>query len=211
MFEESQKKLEELKVVPVVKLNKEEDAIPLGEALCAAGLPIAEVTFRTEAAEEAIRKMVGKFPQMTVGAGTVVNVEQAKQAVDAGAQFLVSPGFNRKVVEFAIDKNVPVYPGVCTPTEILMGLEYGLSVLKFFPASLYGGVKGLQSLGAVFSQIRFMPTGGINLTNLQEYLSCPSVIACGGSWMVKESYIRDGQFDTIKNLTEEAVRLAKEK
>ena len=115
MFEESQKKLEELKVVPVVKLNKEEDAIPLGEALCAAGLPIAEVTFRTEAAEEAIRKMVGKFPQMTVGAGTVVNVEQAKQAVDAGAQFLVSPGFNRKVVEFAIDKNVPVYPGATTP------------------------------------------------------------------------------------------------
>lgn len=209
MFEEGQKKLEELKLVPVVKLNRAEAAEPLAKALCDAGLPIAEVTFRTEAAEESIRVMRTKFPQMTVGAGTVINTEQAIRALNAGAQFLVSPGFNRKVVEYGIAQNVPVYPGVCTPSEIIEALEYGLSVLKFFPAGQYGGVKALRALSPVFPQVRFMPTGGVNLENLKDYLDCPSVIACGGSWMVKEAYIQQGDFATIQKLTEEAVTLVK--
>ena len=196
-----EKTLEKLKLVPVVKLDKCEDAEPLGEALCQGGLPIAEVTFRTDAAEESIRKMRKEFPQMCVGAGTVVNLEQAKRAVDAGAQFIVSPGFFAKVTEFAIENRIPVFPGTCTPSEVMMAMEYGLSVVKFFPAKQYGGLETIKALAAPFPSMRFMPTGGINMENIKEFLLFDKVIACGGSWMVKPSLIEKGDFGSILRMT----------
>lgn len=146
---------------------------------------------------------------MIVGAGTVVNVEQAKKALDAGSSFIVSPGFSRPVVEFAIDHNVLVLPGTCTPTEIMAAMEYNLKIVKFFPAKQYGGLDTIKALAAPFPSVRFMPTGGISAANLLEYLAFPKIIACGGSWMVKDTYINEGRFDEIKNLTAEAVSLLK--
>lgn len=210
MYEKSLETLRRQKLVPVVKLERVQDALPLGETLCEAGLPIAEVTFRTDAAQEAIEKLTKEFPGMTVGAGTVVNKEQAKRAFAAGAQFLVSPGVNREVIEYALGQNCPVYPGTCTPSEIMTALEYGLPVVKFFPANRYGGLKTIQALGSVFSQLQFMPTGGIHAGNLLEYLEDPRVIACGGSWMVKDSLIRQGDFQRVGQLTREAVKLIQE-
>lgn len=210
MYEKSLETLRRQKLVPVVKLERVQDALPLGETLCEAGLPIAEVTFRTDAAQEAIEKLTKEFPGMTVGAGTVVNKEQAKRAFAAGAQFLVSPGVNREVIEYALGQNCPVYPGTCTPSEIMTALEYGLPVVKFFPANQYGGLKTIQALGSVFSQLQFMPTGGIHVGNLLEYLEDPRVIACGGSWMVKDSLIRQGDFQRVGQLTREAVKLIQE-
>ena len=199
------KKVEELKLVPVVKLDRAEDAKPLAAALCEGGLPIAEVTFRTEAAEESIRIMKKEFPQMLVGAGTVVNVEQAKKAVDAGAEFIVSPGMNRQVIEYAQEKGIPVLPGVCTPTEVMMAMEYNLPVVKFFPAKQYGGLDTIKALAAPFPSVKFMPTGGINENNVNDYLAFDKIVACGGSWMVKDSYINNNQFDKIVELTKKAV------
>lgn len=201
--------IEEKKLVPVVKLDRVEDAVPLAQALCDGGLPVAEVTFRTEAAYDSIKSMKRAFPDMIVGAGTVVNVEQAKKALDAGSSFIVSPGFSRPVVEFAIDHNVLVLPGTCTPTEIMAAMEYNLKIVKFFPAKQYGGLDTIKALAAPFPSVRFMPTGGISAANLLEYLAFPKIIACGGSWMVKDTYINEGRFDEIKNLTAEAVSLLK--
>ena len=201
--------IEEKKLVPVVKLDRVEDAVPLAQALCDGGLPVAEVTFRTEAAYDSIKSMKSAFPDMIVGAGTVVNVEQAKKALDAGSSFIVSPGFSRPVVEFAIDHNVLVLPGTCTPTEIMAAMEYNLKIVKFFPAKQYGGLDTIKALAAPFPSVRFMPTGGISAANLLEYLAFPKIIACGGSWMVKDTYINEGRFDEIKNLTTEAVSLLK--
>lgn len=197
------------KIVPVVKLDDANDAKPLCEALIAGGLPVAEITFRTDAAEESIRKSVSSFPDMLVGAGTIVNVEQAKRALDAGSKFLVTPGFSRQVTEFAIDNNILIFPGACTPTEIMAALEYNLPVLKFFPAKQFGGLDTISALAAPFPQIRFMPTGGISAANIQEYLAHEKIIACGGSWMVKDSYIKANDFAAIKQLTQEAVALVK--
>lgn len=202
--------LEARKLVPVVKLDRVEDAKPLGEALCKGGLPVAEVTFRTDAAEESIRIMKKEFPDMTVGAGTVVNVEQAKRALDAGASFIVSPGMNEKVIEFAIGSNLPIFPGACTPSEIMQAISYGLEVVKFFPAKQYGGLDTIKALAAPFPTMRFMPTGGINAGNIREFLSFSKIIACGGSWMVKDALITEGKFDEIVKLTAEAVSLIRE-
>lgn len=199
----------ERKVVPVVVLNRVEDAKPLGEALCAGGLPVAEVTFRTDAAEESIRVMRKEFPEMMVGAGTVVNVEQAKRALDAGATFLVSPGFSAKVTEFALDQNVPIFPGCCTPTEVMMAMEYGLKVVKFFPAKQFGGLDTIKALAAPFPSMKFMPTGGISAANILDFLACDKIIACGGSWMVKDALVKEGNFAEIVRLTQEAVNLVK--
>lgn len=199
--------LENKKLVPVVKLDRVEDAKPLGEALCAGGLPVAEVTFRTDAAEESIRIMKKEFPEMMVGAGTVVNVEQAKRAQDAGAVFLVSPGMSASVIEYAIDSHIPVFPGACTPSEVIMAMEYGLEVVKFFPAKQYGGIPTIKALAAPFPSMRFMPTGGISADNICEYLAFDKIIACGGSWMVKDSLVKEGKFDEIVKLTAEAVAL----
>ena len=197
----------EKKIVPVVKLDRVADAKPLGEALCAGGLPVAEVTFRTDAAEESIKIMKKEFPEMMVGAGTVVNVEQAKRALDAGASFLVSPGISRPVVEFALENNLPVCPGTCTPSEVMIAMEYGLPLVKFFPAKQYGGLDTIKALAAPFPTMKFMPTGGINASNIQDFLAFDKIIACGGSWMVKDSLINAGDFAEITRLTKEAVSL----
>ncbi|MEY8411840.1 bifunctional 4-hydroxy-2-oxoglutarate aldolase/2-dehydro-3-deoxy-phosphogluconate aldolase [Lachnospiraceae bacterium 62-26] len=203
--------VEAKKIVPVVKLDRASDARALGEALCAGGLPVAEVTFRTDAAEESIRIMKREFPEMMVGAGTVVNVEQAERALAAGASFLVSPGISRSVVEFALDHKLPIFPGTCTPSEVMTAMEYELLVVKFFPAAQYGGLNTIKALAAPFPSVRFMPTGGINASNIMEYLASDKIIACGGSWMVKDSLINAGDFEEITRLTAEAVALVSEK
>ena len=203
------KQVEALRIVPVVKLDRCEDAVPLVNALCEGGLPIAEITFRTEAAEESIRRASVSCPDACIGAGTVVNVEQAKRAQDAGARFIVTPGFSEKVTAWAIENRMPIFPGTSTATEIMMAMEYGLDVVKFFPAQQYGGLKTIKALAAPFPSMRFMPTGGVNTENLKEYLSFNKIIACGGSWMVKSSVIDAGDFKAIAAATAEAVALAK--
>ncbi|PWJ49826.1 bifunctional 4-hydroxy-2-oxoglutarate aldolase/2-dehydro-3-deoxy-phosphogluconate aldolase [Faecalicatena contorta] len=201
------KKLEELKIVPVVKLDRASDAKALGDALCRGGLPVAEVTFRTDAAEESIVTMKTEFPNMCVGAGTVVNVEQAKRALNAGAEFIVSPGFSREVTEFAIENNIMIFPGICTPTEIMAAMEYDIPVVKFFPAKQYGGLDTIKALAAPFPSLKFMPTGGINAENIKEFLACNKIIACGGSWMVNPVHIDNKNFNEIVRITKEAVDL----
>jgi len=201
--------IEQLKLVPVIKLDNSENAAPLAEALTAGGLPVAEVTFRTDAAEDSIRIMTQKYPDMLVGAGTITSVEQARRALDAGARFLVSAGFNRKVTEYAIRQNISIFPGICTPTELMLILEYQLPVAKFFPAEQYGGLKTIKALSAPFPNIHFMPTGGINSENVLEYLSFNKVIACGGSWMVKDTLINSHEFNKIEELTRTAVALVR--
>lgn len=203
------KTIEERKIVPVVALPEEKDALPLAEALIAGGLPIAEVTFRTAAAENSIREITKRYPEMLVGAGTVATAEQAKKAQDAGAKFLVSAGFSREVTEYAIKNQLPIFPGVCTPTELMMLLEYDLHIAKFFPASQYGGLDTIKALSGPFPNMRFMPTGGISAKNIREYLAYPKVIACGGSWMVKGDLIKAGDFEEIRKLTAEAVALVR--
>ena len=205
--------LEELKkigIVPVVVLDDAKDAVPLAQALCEGGLPCAEVTFRAAAAEESIRKISEAYPQMLVGAGTVLSVEQAERAVAAGAKFIVSPGFNPKVVKYCIDHEIPVTPGIQTPTEIEMALEYGLEVLKFFPAEPAGGLKMIKALAAPYTMVRFMPTGGINENNVRDYLKYDKIHACGGSWMVKGDLIRAGEFDKIREMVKQAAEIVKE-
>lgn len=204
------KKIEELKLVPVVVLQDAKDAVPLAKALIAGGLPVAEVTFRTAAAADSIKAISEECPDMLVGAGTVTNLEQAKKAKEAGAKFIVTPGFSKIVTEFAVENNIPVFPGVCTPTEIMMVMEYNLPVVKFFPASQYGGLDTIKALSGPFPSLRFMPTGGVNAGNVKEYLANPKIIACGGSWMVKENLIKEGKFDEITRLTAEAMALVRE-
>lgn len=202
-------KISELKIVPVVKLDNASDAENLAKALIEGGLPVAEVTFRTDAAEKSIQIMTEKFPEMLVGAGTITTVEQAKTAVAAGAKFLVSPGFSRAVTQYAVENKIPIFPGVCTPSEIMEAMEFQLPVVKFFPAEAYGGLKTINALAGPFPNLKIMPTGGINEKNIKDYLANPKVIACGGSWMVKDSLIQAGAFDEIKKLTAEAVALVK--
>ena len=198
-------KIGELGIVPVVKIEKAEDALPLGKALIDGNLPIAEITFRTSAAEESIKTLTKELPQLLVGAGTVLTVEQVKKAVSAGAKFIVSPGFNPKVVDYCIENSIPVTPGINNPTQIEMALERELEVVKFFPAEASGGLLLLESMLAPYTGIKFIPTGGINLNNLSSYLSYNKVHACGGSWMVKDSLISSGNFTEITRLTQEAV------
>lgn len=202
-------RLKKIKLVPVIKLYDVKDALPLGEALIKGDLPIAEVTFRTEAAEKSIRALKCKLPELFVGAGTVINEEQAKRAIDAGAHFIVSPGLNEKVINYAQKLGVPVLPGCCTPSEIMKALDFNLSVVKFFPSNIMGGIQGVKALAQVFPTVRFMPTGGVNSENLLEFLSYKPIIACGGSWMVNDAIIREGNFERISELTQEAVKLIK--
>jgi len=198
-------KIGELGIVPVVKIEKAEDALPLGKALIDGDLPIAEITFRTSAAEESIKVLNKELPDLLLGAGTVLTIEQVKKAVSAGAQFIVSPGFNPKVVDYCIENSIPVTPGINNPTQIEMALERGIEVVKFFPAEASGGLPLLTSMSAPYSGIKFIPTGGINLNNLISYLSNKKVHACGGSWMVKDNLISSGNFSEITRLTKEAV------
>jgi 2-dehydro-3-deoxyphosphogluconate aldolase/(4S)-4-hydroxy-2-oxoglutarate aldolase len=203
------KKLGLLGVVPVVKIERAEDAVELGRALLAGGLPCAEITFRTAAAEEAIRRISSSLPEITVGAGTVLSVEQADRAVSAGAQFVVSPGFNQKVVDWCLQNEIPVTPGVVTPTEIDMALDRGLEILKFFPAEAMGGIATLKAIAAPYGGVKFIPTGGINQDNLADYLAQPSVHCCGGSWLVKANLISAGRFDEITQVTRDAMSVVR--
>lgn len=195
-------------VVPVVVLNETADALPLARALTEGGLPCAEVTFRTEAAEESIRLMSCEYPDMLVGAGTVLTVEQADRAVAAGAKFIVSPGFDPEIVDYCLEKEIPVFPGCITPSEVAQAAKRGMKVVKFFPAEQAGGIAMIKAMAAPYTMMKFMPTGGISAKNLKEYLSCDKIICCGGSWMVKGNLIRNSEFDRIRELTKEAVELA---
>jgi 2-dehydro-3-deoxyphosphogluconate aldolase/(4S)-4-hydroxy-2-oxoglutarate aldolase len=196
-----------LKVVPVIALEDAADAGPLGEALARGGLPVAEVTFRTAAAEQSIRTM-SKQQGLLVGAGTVLNADTAKRAVDAGAKFIVSPGFNPKTVRWCLDNRVPITPGTATPTDVEMALDHGLTVVKFFPAEAIGGLKTLQAIAAPYGMMRFMPTGGVTPELLEKYLAFPKVFACGGSWMVTKELLAGKQFDRIAELSRDAVERA---
>lgn len=196
-------------IVPVVVLNRVEDAKPLANALCEGGLKCAEVTFRTDAAEESIRIMTTEFPDMLVGAGTVLTIEQVDRAVAAGAKFIVSPGFDPEIVDYCIEKDIPVVPGCITPSEVAQGVKRGLEVVKFFPAEQAGGLAMLKAMAAPYTTMKFMPTGGISAKNLSEYLSFKKIIACGGSWMVKADLVDAGDYDRIIELTKEAVELVK--
>lgn len=203
-------KLKRIGIVPVVVLDDAKDAFPLAEALCKGGLPCAEVTFRTAAAEESIRIMAKAFPDMLVGAGTVLTIEQADRAIDAGAKFVVSPGFNPKVTEHVLKRGVPMTPGVCTPTEIEAAMQFGLDVLKFFPAEPSGGLNMIKALAAPYVGLSFMPTGGIDAKNVRDYLKYDRIVACGGSWMVKSDLVRDGKFDEIEKLVRDAADIVRE-
>ena len=196
---------QKLGIIPVVVIDDAKDAVPLAKALCEGGLPVAEVTFRTDAAEEAIRLMAEAYPEMLVGAGTVLTTEQVDRAVAAGAKFIVSPGLNPKVVKYCQEKNVPITPGTARPTDIEMALELGLDVVKFFPAEQNGGLAMIKAMAAPYTKVKFMPTGGINAKNLKSYLDFDKIIACGGSWMVPKDLVAAGDFEAIKNLTREAV------
>lgn len=203
-------KIQKIGIVPVVVLNDAKDAEPLAKALCNGGLPCAEVTFRTDAAEESIRIMSEKYPEMLVGAGTVLTTEQVDRAVAAGAKFIVSPGLNPKIVKYCVEKNIPITPGIFTPSEAEQAIENGLEVVKFFPAEPAGGLKMIKAMAAPYTGLKFMPTGGINATNVKEYLAYDKILACGGSWMVKGSLVEAGEFDKIEAMTKEAVEIVKE-
>ena len=207
---ETLEKLGQYGIVPVVVLNDSKDAEPLADALCEGGLSCAEVTFRTEAAAESIKIMSEKHPEMLVGAGTVLTVEQVDEAVAAGAKFIVSPGLNSEVVKYCLDKNIAITPGVVTPSEMEQAIELGLNIVKLFPAEPSGGLSMIKAVSAPYTMLKFMPTGGINPGNVKEYLKSDKIFACGGSWMVKGDLVDAGDFDKIKELTKEAADIVKE-
>lgn len=199
------KEISRIGIVPVVKIDNAKDAVPLADALIKGGLPCAEVTFRTAAAEEAIALMTKEFPEMLVGAGTVLTTEQVDKAVNAGAKFIVTPGFNETVVKYCVERNIPITPGCPSTSDIEAALALGLDVVKFFPAENLGGINMIKALAAPYVGVKFMPTGGINAKNINSYLDCDKILACGGSWMVKDTLINEGRFDEIEALTKEAV------
>lgn len=203
-------KVFETGIVPVVVLNNVEDAVPLAGALLKGGIDFMEITFRTECAAECISVISKEVPDMTVGAGTVLNVEQAKLAVDCGAEFIVSPGLDEATVKWAIENDIPVIPGTVTPTEIMKAISLGLKVVKFFPADVYGGIKAIKALSAPFGQVKFLPTGGVSEANLNEFAANKSVIAVGGSWVCKKDDIINHDWDKITMLSENAVKIIKE-
>ena len=202
-------KIEKIGIVPVVVLNDAKDAEPLAKALCNGGLPCAEVTFRTEAAEESIRIMSESFPDMLVGAGTVLTTEQVDRAVNAGAKFIVSPGFDEEIVDYCLEKGITVLPGCATPSEVAKAVKRGLEVVKFFPAEQAGGLPMIKAMAAPYTMVKFMPTGGINPENVKDYLAFNKIFACGGSWMVKNTLVENQEFDKICELSKEAVTIAK--
>ncbi len=205
---ESLKKIKQIKIIPVVKIDNADMAVPLADSLISGGLPCAEITLRTDAGLDAIRKLSNK-DQFLVGAGTVLTVEEADAVCQAGSKFIVSPGFNPKVVDWCLKNKVPVFPGVVTPTDIVLAMEFGLDVLKFFPAEAMGGMKTIKAIVAAYHMISFIPTGGINLENVTDYLSHPQVIACGGSWMVKPEWIKNADFKKIEEETRKTVERIK--
>lgn len=192
-------------IVPVIALKDAKDARPLAEALIKGGIPCAEVTFRTDAAEESIRIIAKEFPEMLVGAGTVLTTDQVDRAVAAGAKFIVSPGLNPTTVSYCVEKNIPVLPGTANPSDVEAAIALGLEVVKFFPAEAAGGIQMIKAMSAPYGKMKFMPTGGISADNLKEYLDFDKIVACGGSWMVKNDLVEAGAFDKIEALTREAV------
>jgi len=201
------KKLYEYGIIPVIKITSADTAIPTAKALCAGGLPVAEITYRTDCASEAISLMKGKFPNMTVGAGTVLTPEQADRAIAAGADFIVSPGYNPRVVNHCVEKGIGIIPGCSTPSDIEMAIEAGLDTVKFFPAETIGGVAAIKAMAAPYGNVKFIPTGGIDEKNLLSYLAFDKVIACGGSFMVNEVLINGGHFDEITALAKKTMKL----
>lgn len=196
-------------VVPVVVLDRAEDAIPTAKALVAGGVDTMEITFRTACAADAIREVAENCPDILVGAGTILNVEQAKLAVEMGAKFIVSPGFSEEVVAWCVENNIPVAPGCVTPTEIMGALKYGLTMVKFFPANVYGGLNAMKNLSAPFVGLKFLPTGGVNTANIKEYWDAPFIHAVGGSWVCPKAEISAGNWEKITALCLEARRAAK--
>lgn len=192
-------------IVPVIKIDDPEKAVPLAKALTEGGLPVAEVTFRTAQAAESISRISRECPDMLVGAGTVLTTEQVDAAVAAGAKFIVSPGLNPRVVKYCVDKGIPMIPGCSSPSNIETALELGLDAVKFFPAEAAGGLAMIKAMSAPYGNVKFMPTGGISPKNLNEYLSFPKIIACGGSWMVPDALLKEGRFDEITALAKQAV------
>ncbi|MBQ6877505.1 MAG: bifunctional 4-hydroxy-2-oxoglutarate aldolase/2-dehydro-3-deoxy-phosphogluconate aldolase [Oscillospiraceae bacterium] len=204
-------KISEIGVVPVIKLNNpERDAANLAKALCEGGVPVAEVTFRAAGADIAIRLMREACPEMLVGAGTVLTTEQVDKALSAGAQFIVTPGFDPELVAYCQEKGLPIYPGCTTPTDYHAALKFGLKVLKFFPAEQSGGLAKIKAMSAPFPMFKVMPTGGISLKNLKDYLSCPVICACGGSYMVTADLIDNNKWDEIIELCKKSVEIVKE-
>ena len=208
--EKAAEKIKEMGIVPVVVLEDAMDAKPLAKALCEGGLPCAEVTFRTAAAKESIRIMLEEYPEMFVGAGTVLTTRQVDEAIEAGAKFIVSPGLDPEIVDYCIEKQIPVFPGCVTASELAQAVKRGLEVVKFFPAETSGGLAAIKALAAPYVGMKFMPTGGINPGNVRTYLESDVILACGGSWMVKKDLIQSGQFDAIRQMTADAVALVKE-
>ena len=200
--------ISQIGIVPVIAIEDADKALPLARALAEGGLPAAEVTFRTAAAEDAIKAIAKEVPEMLLGAGTVLTISQVDDAAAAGAQFIVSPGFDPEIVDYCLEKQIPVFPGCITPSEIAQAVKRGLKVVKFFPAEQFGGAASIKALAAPYTGLKFMPTGGISTENIKDYFNCKSVIACGGSWMVKGDLIAAGEFEKIKQLTQEAVKLA---
>lgn len=198
-------KIYEIGIVPVIAIDDADKAVPLAKALVKGGLPAAEVTFRTAAAEEAIRRIVKEVPEMLVGAGTVLTKEQADRAIDAGVKFIVSPGFNPEITKYVLSKGMLMMPGTATPGEMEQAMSMGLDVVKFFPAEQNGGIAKLKAVAGPYTNLRWMPTGGVNAKNLMDYLSFPKIVACGGTWMVKKDLIEAGNWDEIERLTREAV------
>lgn len=202
-------RFEKCGIVPVVVLDSKDDAIPLANALIDGGIDVCEVTFRTDAAQESIKLISENVPQMLVGAGTVLTVDQLERAVENGARFIVSPGYDPKIVKKAKEHNVAVFPGAVTPTEIIQILNEGLDIIKFFPAGNYGGLKTLKSLAGPFTNVRFMPTGGVNASNLREFLEFDKIVAVGGSWICDKKLVTQGRFDEITRLSKEAREIFK--
>ena len=194
-------------VVPVVVLDRAEDAVPVARAMLAGGVDVMEITFRTAAAAEAIRNVAAECPEMLVGAGTVLTVEQCEKAAALGAKFIVSPGFDAEIVDWCVERGVAVAPGCVTPTEIMAALKRGLSVVKFFPAGIYGGLKAMKALAAPFGQVKFIPTGGVSADNLAEYAAAPFVHAVGGSWLCPKADVAAGNFVRVTELCAQSRRI----
>lgn len=199
-------KLSSIGIVPVVKIKDPETAVPLAKALVRGGIPCAEITFRTEFAAEAMKRISAEVPEILLGAGTVTSTEQVDQALAAGAKFIVCPGLNPTVVQYCISRNVPVTPGVCTPSELEQAMALGLTEVKFFPAENMGGLKTIEAIGAAYPNIRFMPTGGININNISTYLASPKILACGGSWITPAKALEAGDYDAIEALAKQAMQ-----
>ena len=204
------RQIEHIGIVPVIALSDTEKAVPLAKALVAGGIPCAEVTFRTKEGAEYIRRIAAEIPEALLGAGTVLSISQVVSAIREGAKFVVSQGFNPKVVRYCVENDIPIIPGCSTPSDMEAAMEFGLDVVKFFPAEQAGGLAYIKAVAAPYAKLRFLPTGGINIHNLREYIAFSKVLACGGNWMVEKDLVRAGRFKEVERLCREAVQAVRE-